>query len=73
MIISTTNSLVILDMLRCPDIKKRAFSYNIENNLYNCLNVGMTISVIAYKCSCVVKTKNAFINQVPDNFPSLFN
>lgn len=71
MIINTTNSSVILDMLRWP--KKRAFFYNIENNLYNCLNVGVTISFTVYKISCVIKIKNAFINQVPDNFPSLFN
>jgi len=70
MITNTTNSPVILDMLRCPDIKKTAFSYNIEYNLYNCLNVGMTTFFTVYKFSCVMKTKNAFINQVPDNFPS---
>lgn len=73
MIIMPINFSVILDTLSCPNIKKRAFSHNIEQNLCNCLNVGMTISFIVYTFSCVRKTKNAFLNQTVDNFSSLFN
>lgn len=67
----TTDFPVILDILGCPNTKKRFFL--IEQNLYNYLHVRMNIAFTVYTFSCVRKTKNAFTNQMPDNFSSLFN
>ena len=73
MIIMTTEFPVILDILGCPNTKKEVFSHIIEQNLYNYLHVRMNIAFPVYTFSCVRKTKNAFTNQTPDNFSSLFN
>lgn len=65
-----TNSPVILVCSAALTLKSGAFSFIIENNLYKCLTVG-TISFIVDTFSRVTKTKNVFINQMPDNFPSI--